>query len=150
MTSPNQADRTELLLRASRRSLFVLLALILLMSATIIAHVLRPGSLLADWASRAPWLLPVAIVAIFAIVVAPLRRRSGEAELKTLRDDEFRQASLARAQRAALVAAVVAQIPLAVLVSGLSAIAAVTIMGVGTVTVVMATLITSFLYFERG
>ena len=149
MTSPNQADRTELLLRASRRSLFVLLALILIISATIIAHVLRPGSLLADWASRAPWLLPLAIVAIFATVVAPLRRRSGDADFKMLRDDEFRQANLARAQRAALVATVVAQIPLAISVAGLTTTAAVTTMGVGTVTVAMATLITSFLYFER-
>ena len=149
MTSSEPTDRTELLLRASRRSLLVLLALILLISATIIAHVLHPGSLLADWASRAPWLLPVAIAAIFAMVIAPLRRRSGAAEIKMLRDDEFRHANLARAQRAALVAAVVAQIPLAISVAGLTATAAVTTMGVGTVTVVMATLITSFLYFER-
>ena len=149
MTSSNQPDRIELLLRASRRSLFVLLALILLIAATIIAHVLRPGSLLADWSARAPWLLPVAIVAIFGIVVAPMRRRLGDAEMKTLRDDEFRQANLGRAQRVALIAALVAQIPLAVLASGLSAAAAVTIMGVATVTVATATLITSFLYFER-
>jgi len=149
MTSSNQPDRIELLLRASRRSLFVLLALILLIAATIIAHVLRPGSLLADWSARAPWLLPVAIVAIFGIVVAPMRRRLGDAEMKTLRDDEFRQANLGRAQRVALIAALVAQIPLAVLASGLTAAAAVTIMGVATVTVATATLITSFLYFER-
>jgi len=149
MTSSNQADRIELLLQASRRSLLILLALILLIAGTIIAHVVRPGSLLADWASRAPWLLPVAIVAIFGIVIAPMRRRLGDAEIKTLRDDEFRQANLARAQRAALVAALVAQIPLAIFVSGLTVSAAVTIMGVGTVTVAMATLITSFLYFER-
>ena len=149
MTSSNQADRTELLLRASRRSLLVLLALILIISATIIAHVVRPGSLLADWASRAPWLLPLAIATIFAIVIAPMRRASRDTEMKALRDDEFRHANLARAQRAALVAAVVAQIPLAICVAGLTATAAVTTMGVGTVTVVMATLITSFLYFER-
>ncbi|HLJ75613.1 MAG TPA: hypothetical protein VKU62_13560 [Thermoanaerobaculia bacterium] len=148
MTSSNQPDRIDLLLQASRRSLFVLLALILLISATIIAHVLRPGSLLADWSARAPWLLPVAIVAIFGIVVAPMRRL-GDAEMKTLRDDEFRQANLGRAQRVALIAALVAQIPLAVLASGLTAAAAVTIMGVATVTVATATLITSFLYFER-
>lgn len=125
MTSSNQPDRIELLLQASRRSLLGLLALILLIAATIIAHVVRPGSLLADWASRAAWLLPVTIVAMFVLVVVPLRRRSGagDAEMKTLRDDEFRQANLARAQRAALIAALVAQIPV--------------------------TLITSFLYFER-
>jgi len=149
MTLSNPSARIELLLQASRRALFVLLALILIIAATIIAHVLRPGSLLADWSARAPWLLPVAIVAIFAVVVAPMRRRSGDAEMKTLQNDEFRQANLARAQRVALAAALVAQIPLAVLASGLTATAAVTIMGVGTVTVAMATLITSFLFFER-
>ena len=149
MTTSNESDRTELLLRASRRGLLVVLGLVVLIAATIIAHVLRPGSLVADWASRAPWLLPVAIVCIFATLVAPVRRRFRADELNTMRNDEFRQVNLARAQRVALVAVLIAQIPLAILVARVGAVAAVTTMGVGTITVAIVTLITSFLYFER-
>ena len=151
MTSSTQPDRAELLLRVSRRSLFVLLALVLLFAATIIAHVLRPGSLLADWASRAPWLLTFVVLGVILILNAPLRRpfRAADPEMKQMLNDAFRQAQLARAQRAALVAVVLAQIPLAVLVSTVSTVAAVTVMGVGTVAVAMTTLIASFLFFDR-
>ena len=151
MISTNPPDRAEMLLRSSRRSLTIVLALVLLMAATVIAHVLRPGSLLADWASRMPWLLPVAIAGLFVFFIARLPRpfRPDHPDVKRILNDEFRQANLARAQRAALVTVLVAQIPLAVLVSGLTVTSAVTIMAVATGTVAMTTLITSFLYFDR-
>ena len=151
MTSSGEPDRTELLLRISRRSLLVVLALVLLIAATLIAHVLRPGSLLADWASRMPWLLPVAIVAVFFIFTLPSARsfRANDADVKAMLNDEFRQANLARAQRAALVAVLVAQIPLALFLSGMNAVAT-TVMSVATITVALATFIVSFLYFDRG
>lgn len=150
MTSTTPHDRTELLLRTSRRSLIVVLALIFLIAATLIAHVLRPGSLMADWASRMPWLLPLAIAGIFVFFTARLRPfRPDDPAVKTMLNDEFRQANLARAQRAALGAVLAAQIPLAILASGLTVTAAVTIMAVGTGTVGMTALITFFLYFDR-
>ncbi len=152
MTSSDESDRTELLLRISRRSLVVVLVLVLLIAATLTAHVLRPGSLLADWASRMPWLLPVAIAAVFFIFNARFRRpfRANDRDVKAMLNDEFRQANLARAQRVALVVVLVAQIPLAMFLSGLNTVAAVTVMSVATITVAIATLITSFLYFDRG
>lgn len=152
MTSSGPTDRTELLLRISRRSLLVVLAMIVLIAATLIAHVLRPGSLLADWASRMPWLLPLAIAALFLVFNAPLRRsfRPTDPDVKAMLNDEFRQANLARAQRVAFVVVLVAQIPLATFVSGLNTVGAVTVMSVATITVAMAALIISFLYFDRG
>jgi Na+/H+ antiporter NhaC len=152
MTSSGQTDRTELFLRISRRSLVALLVLILLIAATLIAHVVRPGSLLADWASRMPWLLPVAIVAVFVMFIAPLRRSfpANDPDVETVVNDEFRQANLARAQRVALVVVLVAQIPLAIFLSGLSAVAAVTVMGVATITIASATFIIAFLFADRG
>src|SRR5437868_6112369 len=97
MTSTNPPDRAELLLRGSRRSLTVVLALVLLIAATVIAHVLRPGSLLADWASRMPWLLPVAIAGLFVFFIARLPRplRRDHPDVKMMLNDEFRQANLA-------------------------------------------------------
>jgi Na+/H+ antiporter NhaC len=152
MTASGQTDRTELLLRISRRSLVALLVLILFFAATLIAHVVRPGSLLADWGSRMPWLLPVAIVAVFVMFIAPLRRsfRANDPDVETVLNDEFRQANLARAQRVALVVVLVAQIPLAIFLSGLSAVAAVTVMGVATITIALATFIIAFLFADRG
>ena len=152
MTSSGQIDRTELLLRIRRRSLVVLLALILLVAATLIAHAVRPGSLLADWASRMPWLLPVAIGAMFVMFIAPLRRpfRPDDPEVEAVVNDEFRHANVARAQRAALAAVLVAQVPLALFLSGLSAVAAVTVMSVGTITIASATFIVAFLLADRG
>ncbi|HEX9160231.1 MAG TPA: hypothetical protein VF980_00880 [Thermoanaerobaculia bacterium] len=44
----------------------------------------------------------------------------------------------------------VAQIPLGIVLSGLNTVAAVTVMSVATITVAIATFITSFLYFDRG
>ena len=151
-TASGEPDHTELLLRISRRSLLVVLALVLLIAATLIAHVLRPGSLLADWASRMPWLLPVAIAAVFFIFNVPFRRsfRANDADVRAMLNDEFRQANLARAQRAALAVVLVAQIPLAMFLSGLNTVAAVTVMSVATITVAIATFIISFLYFDRG
>jgi hypothetical protein len=145
----SSTDREELLLRTSRRSLMIVLAMVLLAAATLIAHVLRPGTLLADWASKAPWLIPVGIV--FVTLNAPIGRRirPDAPEVKAMLADEFRQANLARAQRLSLIFVVIAQIPLAILLSGLASGAAVTVMGVASVTVAMTTLITSFLYFDR-
>lgn len=151
MTSPSQTDRKELLLRISRRSLVVLLVMILLIAATLMAHLLRPGSLLADWASRMPWLLPVAIVTVFLLFVAPVRRsfRPNDPEVKALENDEFRRANLARAERVALIVVLLAQIPLAMFLPGANTVAA-PAMGIATVTIALATFIVSFLCFDRG
>jgi drug/metabolite transporter (DMT)-like permease len=150
--SEPRADRAELVLRTSRRALVVVLAAVLLVAATLIAHALRPGSLLADWSSKVPWLFPVAMVAVFVILNAPLLRRQlrpDSPEMRAMLEDEFRHANLARAQRLALIVVLVAQVPLAILVSGLATEPAVTVMAVASVTLAMTTLIASFLFFDR-
>lgn len=156
MNNPaSQPDRIEQILRFSRRGLIAALAILLVTAATLIAHALRPGSLLSDWPSKAPWLIPVAIAAIFAITGLLMRGRSASPEeakvvLKTVVEDEFRQANFARAQRVALAVVIVAQVPLTTLaLSRLSTAAAVTVMAVTTATLGVATLIISFLVFDR-
>lgn len=152
---PTQPDRIERVLRFSRRGLITALVILLIAAATLIAHAIRPGSLLSDWPSKAPWLIPVAIAAIFATTMLLTRDRNASREdakiiLKTLADDEFRQANLARAQRVALAIVIVAQVPLAALaLSQLSTAAAVTVMAVTTATLGIGTLIISFLVFDR-
>lgn len=147
-------DRLERLLRTNRRSLIAVLIMILVAAATLIAHALVPGSLLSDWPSKAPWLIPVGIVLFAGFAVQARRRAVAPAEasalMETVINDEYRQANLARAQRIALVVVLIAQLPLAALaLSGLSASAAVTVMATTTVTLGMATTIVSFLLFDR-
>jgi hypothetical protein len=156
MNHPSSApDRVDRVLRSSRRSLIAVLAMLLIAAATLIAHALRPGSLVSDWPSKAPWLIPTAIV-IFAATNAMLmggsRASAEEAKnvIKTVIEDEFRQVNLVRAQRLALAVVLVAQGPLAALaLSGLTTAAAVTVMAVTTATLGIATLIVSFLVFDR-
>ncbi len=145
---PTSANQIELLVRSSRRALITVLAMLLIAGATLLAHAIRPGSLLADWPSRAPWLIPVTIV-IFAAIAGSSRRRTGEA-ITTVLGDELRQASLGRAQRLALIVTLAAQVPLTLLaLTSTPTWSAVTIMAVTTVLAAMTTLIVSFLWFDR-
>ena len=153
-TNPSVPERVERALRMSRRALVVVLIGVLTAAATLIGHALRPGSFLSDWPSKAPWLIPLAIVLFVASQAVTRRGYTSAAEAKdvmaTVLEDEFRQANLSRAQRFALVVVLVAQIPLAALsLSGLTTEAAVTVMAVTTVTLGMAALIVSFLVFDR-
>ncbi len=147
-----EPTRAELLLRTSRWALMIVLSLVLLIAATLIAHAVRPGTLLADWAGRAPWLLPVGMVIVFTGLNLPLGRRlrADDPEVRIMLQDEFRQMNLARAQRLALIVVLVAQVPLGIVLSGLTSSAALTVMAISTITLAMATLITAFLIFDRG
>ena len=152
--NPSTSDPIERFLHTSRRGLLVSLAGVLIAAATLIAHALRTGSLLSDWPSRAPWLIPVVIVLFGATSVLAHRGHASAAEaknvMKTVLEDEFRQANFARAQRIALAVVLLAQIPLAALsLSGLTTAAAVTVMTVTTATLGIASLIVSFLLFDR-
>lgn len=145
-------DRTELLLRASRRGLWVVLGMVLLAGATVIAHEVRPGTILADWPSKAPWFIPVAGVFLVVLLNAPLRKhrwRAGAPEEQAILEDEFRQANLARAQRFALIVVLVAQVPLGLLFLDLTTEAAVMAMAVSSITLGMTALLAAFLYFDR-
>jgi hypothetical protein len=141
--------RAELLLRSSRRALFLVLAMVLLTAATLLAHALRPGTLLADWPSKAPWMIPVIIV-FFVASNAFGRRRPDKEQIRVLLEDEFRRANMARAQRLSLIVVLLLQAPLAIVLSGLTPIVAVTAMAEATITLGMVTLIVSFLVFDRG
>jgi hypothetical protein len=112
----------------------------------VIAHAIRPATLLANWPAVVPWLIPVG-AALLVTLTARVRPRP--AELAVV-NDELRQANLRRAERVALIVILVAQFPLmALALSSLAAAAAVTVMGVTTVTLGMVTLIASFLFFDR-
>ena len=150
--SESPTDQTDLFLRASRRALFIVLLMILALGATVLGRALWPDSLLATWPVRLPWLLP-ALIVITAVVGRKLMQGrtwdpNGPQE-KMLLQDEFRRMNLSRAQRSALITVLVLQIPLGLLFAHLPAMRAVMAMGVTTITMGMATLISFFLFFDR-
>ena len=145
-------DETDLLLRASRRALFIVLFMILALGATVLGRALWPNSALATWPVLLPWLLPVLIVITGVAGRLLMRGRAWDAksaEVKKIQQDEYRRMNLSRAQRAALIVVLVLQIPLGLLFVHLPATRAVMAMGVTTITLAMATLITLFLFFDR-
>jgi hypothetical protein len=68
---------------------------------------------------------------------------------KKIQQDEFRQMNLSRAERVGLITVLVVQIPLGLLFAHLPALRAVMAMGVATITLGMAVVITLFLFFDR-
>jgi hypothetical protein len=143
----------DLLLRSSRRALVVVLFAILLLGATVVGMAFWPSSLLAEWPGRMPWLFPILMVfAVMALRASLGGRRwdSHSPEVRVMLHDEFRRANLSRAQRAALIAVLIAQAPLGLLFVHLPARQAVMGMAGTTITLGMAILITLFLFFDRG
>ncbi len=99
-----------------------------------------------------PWLLPVLIVITGVAGRLLMRGRAWDPnspEVKKIQQYEFRRKNLSRAQRAALIVVLVLQIPLGLLFVHLPAMRAVMAMGITTITLAMATLITLFLFFDR-
>jgi hypothetical protein len=145
-------DKTDLLLRASRRALFIVLLMVLALGATILGRALWPDSVLATWAVRLPWLLPILVVIIGAagrLLMRGLTWDPKGLEMKKIRHDEFRKINLSRAQRAALIGTLVVQLPLGLLFAHLPGMRAVMAMGVTTITLAITILIALFLLFDR-
>jgi FtsH-binding integral membrane protein len=157
MTSPDPQQEVrpeptiEALARVSRRGLYVVLFMIVALGGTAIAMAVEPESMFARWPGVMPWLIPM--FTIFAVVTFRVRGGRGwnpaSPEVKAVLEDEFRQANLARAQRATLIVVLAAQIPLALLFASLPESRSVMALAVSTITLGMATLITLFLIFDR-
>jgi hypothetical protein len=150
--SESSHDKTDLLLRASRRALFVVLLMVVAFGATVLGRAIWPESVLATWPARMPWLLPVLVV--MSLIGGRMFRKGRiwdphGPEMKKIQQDEFRRMNLSRAQRAALIVVLVLQIPLGLLFVHLPAMRAVMAMGVATITLAIVTLIALFLFFDR-
>ena len=147
-----EAQPVEALARMSRRALLLILAAIVILGGTAIAMAVAPASLLARWPAVAPWLIPAAtFIAYITFRVRGGGRRSDPGADRQGASLAFplRQQRLARAQRAALIATVSAQIPLALLMKNLPAQNSVMGMATATMTIGMAALVAGFLVFDR-
>jgi hypothetical protein len=151
MPEPRES-RSERYLRFSQRSLAILLGLVLTMGALGLAITLRP-EIGSRWMVQAGWMLPTAMVlALGALQQTMLRGerwRADAPEVRAIREDEWRQANMNRALRAALGVVLVAQVPLGLSLGQLPAMRAVMAMAVATSVLGMATLLALFLFFGR-
>lgn len=151
MTDPT-TDRSELLLRYSRRSMFVSLLFILAMGSLAIALAISPDGAASRVVVGAPWLIPIAIVIVVGAMQATLRGNRWtprSPEVQAIMSDEWRRSNIDRALRVAFVAVLIGQIPLALLFTVLPAQRALFAMAASTITLGLALVAGLFLVFDR-
>jgi predicted signal transduction protein with EAL and GGDEF domain len=109
-------DRSELFLRFSRQKLIALFAIVIVVGAVGLALLLTPIG--PAWRSMSLTLLVPVSIAVLAALWFSLRGRRwnpDSPEVKIATEDEWRRTNMDRATRAALIVALVAQYPLALM-----------------------------------
>lgn len=143
---------TDLYLSFTRRSLATLLAIILALGVGAIIMTLRPDGELAIVMQRSSWMFSIVIAIIAFVLQSPLRRHRftpDSPEVKAVMNDELRRASMDRARKFAFIAVLVAQVPMALLLSGWPSLRALLAMAVATITTGTVVMISLFLVFDR-
>lgn len=142
-------EPTELLLRYSRQSLASVVTLVTVAGAALIAGAL--GVL-----PQVPQALPALIAFGIIVLAVGLRSSAGGRRwspkspvTQAVLQDEFRQANIARAERGALFAVLLGQVPLAVLLRSVPGAQAVFDMAIGTLCLGVAAFLALFLFFDR-
>ena len=155
MTQPTE-DRSELYLRFSRRSMMLLLIVIVALGAVALAMALRPDSAIAQALEKAPWFFPIATIIGVAVVQTSLRKNRWDPkspEVQAIMNDEWRRTNLDRAMKIAFIVILVVQLPLGwlfgVMLAQLSVLRAVLGLAVSTITLGMTTFVASFLILDR-
>jgi hypothetical protein len=149
------SSRSEILLQFSRRSMFVLLFVVIVMGAVALGFAFTPEGVASNRWQPLSWLLPVAIAIVAAGLNTSLRGQRWDPsspEVKTIMQDEWRRANFARASRAALIGVLLAQWPLALtfgFLMPLSPSRMAMTMAASTMTLGLVMLISLFLYFDR-
>ncbi|HVQ54496.1 MAG TPA: hypothetical protein VMT25_04915 [Thermoanaerobaculia bacterium] len=148
-------NSSELLVRFSRRSMAAMLIIVPGFGAMALAMTLWPDGAASRFTAQAGWVYPIAIVLLAAFLRATLRGKSWDPrspEAKAILNDELRQDSMNRSARAALIAVLVAQVPLALLLGTLpqaSPTRTALAMAEATITLGMVTFIALFLFLDR-
>ena len=141
---------SDVLVRLSHLGLWMVLLTVLYVGACMVL-VLSGGPALAETARSAMILLPVANV----IAVGALRRKGGKAnpmysrQMRAVLDDELRQQALSKGYRNGFFAAMVATIVAGSIVSLAGVAKAPAVMIVAVVTVGVAAMLGSVLYYDR-
>lgn len=149
--SPSE-NPTERLVRIGRRSLYLLLILILMFGATLVAVLTSPNGAVAKFFERAPWALPIMIILFVGIQRTAMGGKQWDPrspEVKALLNDELRRVSFDRASRVAFFVTLFLQVPLALAIDTLAPPHALMTMAVANMTLSTATMLVLFLLFDR-
>ncbi len=155
MTTPSDDNASEHLVRFSRLGMRTMLVIVLAFGAATLAMTFWPEGAASRFMAQGSIYIPIAIVILVAALRGTLRGRRWDPrspEARAILNDELRQTSLNRASRAALIVALVAQLPLALLFGTLTHLPAMRTglaMAEATITLGWATFIALFLFFDR-
>lgn len=136
-------------LRFARRSMFLLLIVVLTLGSLCIAFAFRPDDPMLVSASR---LIPIFIAILYTGLAVFARRsglRTGSSESAAALRDEWRQTVLARATRVAFLVLLVVQLPLAFCFTSLPVLRALLAMAVSTITIALVTFAGTYLVLDR-
>lgn len=142
-------SRSERYLRFSRRSMTVLLLLVLAMGSMCVAMAFRPVSTVWPHAMVPLWIVSIALAVGLQRTLGGDRWDPRVPEVRAIVEDEWRRSNMERARRAAFVVVLASQLPLGLLLESLPTPRAVMAMAAATITLGLATLIALFLYFDR-
>ena len=148
MTSSTE-PRSEKYLRFSRRSMTVLLLLVIAVGGVCLAMAIRPPS--STWSRAVPalWIVAVVIALSLQRILGGERWDPRVPEVHAIVEDEWRQRNMDRARRIAFAVVLGAQVPLGLVLSGFPPLRAVMAMATATITLGLATMLALFLYFDR-
>jgi RsiW-degrading membrane proteinase PrsW (M82 family) len=142
----------DVLAQLLRRHLWVAFTLIVLLGGVAIAMIAFPHSQISARATQLFALLPIVMAIAFAALKGSAKGVSmdpASPAMKTIRNDELRQASLSRSYRNGLLAVLMLQAPLALLLTWASHENPVALMAGVTVITGMAVFLASMLYYDR-
>jgi hypothetical protein len=143
---------SDLYLRFTRRALATVLIVILTLGLACLTMALAPDGRFSAAMQRSSWLIPFAIVMAAVALQSPLskyRLPPDSPEVRAVMEDELRRLSMDRARKFAFGAVLIAQVPLALLLSSWPSLHALLAMAVATITLGMTVLIALFLAFDR-
>ncbi len=148
----DQTSTTDVLLKYSRRSLWVLLGSLTILAGAALVSNFFPDSAGAAMAQRVFTLFPIAIVIALGALRGTLggvAADPGKGAMKALLSDEWRLQCLNRAYRNALFAVLLAQALLALLLTVFTVASPVATMASATAFIGVATVLVSMLVYDR-
>lgn len=146
----SEPNNIESLVELSRRQLWTAVTIILVLGIFGISRLLRPDSEFSQAAGKLSTFYPVMIVIVGATLrAAGKRTAASRAAMTAIRNDELRQASLARAFRNGFMALLLLQPLLAVALTWKSAPNPVAVMACASAVAGALVFLLSLLYYDR-
>lgn len=141
-------------LRFSRKSMFAMLVVVIVLGATALSLMLSPPGAVGRASNLGWWLIPVVVAAVIAVATSVRARawNRDSPEVKMVMEEELRRTNMLRASRFTLIAVLAIQWPMAMAFSTITWLRGermAMVMAASTITLGLITLIALFLIFDR-